>query len=167
MVGLLLGVAATPEPAEAERRATKATAAFMRLIPILRGWVAPSAGLEAERREHVTRRARHGTDGGLRYAAPALQFRPQAPPKQMPIAVIARFGWRAEGEFATIEVCAVRLGLMPAIRRLPKRRILGWTSQPTFSMPMRRLRWSFIGTAAKDMGARVIAMLRKGPREWR
>ena len=33
MVGLLLGVAATPEPAEAERRATKATAAFMRLHP--------------------------------------------------------------------------------------------------------------------------------------
>ena len=29
MVGLLLGVAATPEPAEAERRATKGTAAFM------------------------------------------------------------------------------------------------------------------------------------------
>ena len=33
MVGLLLGVAATPEPAEAERRASKATAAFMRLHP--------------------------------------------------------------------------------------------------------------------------------------
>jgi AcrR family transcriptional regulator len=33
MVGLLLGVAATPEPAEAERRATKATAAFMQLHP--------------------------------------------------------------------------------------------------------------------------------------
>jgi AcrR family transcriptional regulator len=33
MVGLLLGVAATPEPAEAERRATKATAAFMHLHP--------------------------------------------------------------------------------------------------------------------------------------
>ena len=33
MVGLLLGVAATPEPAEAERRATKATAAFMQLRP--------------------------------------------------------------------------------------------------------------------------------------
>jgi AcrR family transcriptional regulator len=33
MVGLLLGVAATPEPAEAERRATRATAAFMRLHP--------------------------------------------------------------------------------------------------------------------------------------
>jgi AcrR family transcriptional regulator len=33
MVGLLLGVAATPEPAEAEQRATKATAAFMRLHP--------------------------------------------------------------------------------------------------------------------------------------
>lgn len=33
MVGLLLGVAATPGPAEAERRATKATAAFMRLHP--------------------------------------------------------------------------------------------------------------------------------------
>ena len=31
MVGLLLGVDATPEPAEAERRATKATAAFMQL----------------------------------------------------------------------------------------------------------------------------------------
>jgi AcrR family transcriptional regulator len=31
MVGLLLGVAATPEPAEAERRATKATTAFMQL----------------------------------------------------------------------------------------------------------------------------------------
>ena len=31
MVGLLLGVAATPEPAEAERRATRATAAFMQL----------------------------------------------------------------------------------------------------------------------------------------
>ena len=31
MVGLLLGVAATPEPAEAERRAAKATAAFMQL----------------------------------------------------------------------------------------------------------------------------------------
>jgi AcrR family transcriptional regulator len=33
MVGLLLGVAATPKPAEAERRATKATAAFMELHP--------------------------------------------------------------------------------------------------------------------------------------
>jgi AcrR family transcriptional regulator len=33
MVGLLLGVAATPEPADAERRATKATAAFMQLHP--------------------------------------------------------------------------------------------------------------------------------------
>jgi len=33
MVGLLLGVAATPKPAEAERRATKATAAFMQLHP--------------------------------------------------------------------------------------------------------------------------------------
>jgi AcrR family transcriptional regulator len=33
MVGLLLGVAAAPEPAEAERRATKATAAFMQLHP--------------------------------------------------------------------------------------------------------------------------------------
>jgi AcrR family transcriptional regulator len=33
MVGLLLGIAATPEPAEAERRATKATAAFMQLHP--------------------------------------------------------------------------------------------------------------------------------------
>ena len=33
MVGLLLGVAATPEPAEAERRATKATAAFLQLHP--------------------------------------------------------------------------------------------------------------------------------------
>jgi AcrR family transcriptional regulator len=33
MVGLLLGVAATPKPAEAERRAAKATAAFMRLHP--------------------------------------------------------------------------------------------------------------------------------------
>src|SRR6516162_5944480 len=33
IVGLLLGVAATPKPAEAERRATKATAAFMRLHP--------------------------------------------------------------------------------------------------------------------------------------
>jgi AcrR family transcriptional regulator len=33
MVGLLLGVAATPDPAEAERRATKATAAFMQLHP--------------------------------------------------------------------------------------------------------------------------------------
>jgi AcrR family transcriptional regulator len=33
MVGLLLGVAATPEPAEAKRRATKATAAFMQLHP--------------------------------------------------------------------------------------------------------------------------------------
>jgi AcrR family transcriptional regulator len=33
LVGLLLGVAATPEPAEAERRATKATAAFMQLHP--------------------------------------------------------------------------------------------------------------------------------------
>src|SRR6516164_8260859 len=33
IVGLLLGVAATPEPAEAERRATKATAAFMQLHP--------------------------------------------------------------------------------------------------------------------------------------
>jgi AcrR family transcriptional regulator len=31
MVGLLLGVAATPKPAEAERRAIKATAAFMQL----------------------------------------------------------------------------------------------------------------------------------------
>ena len=31
MVGLLLGVAATPMPAEAEQRATKATAAFMQL----------------------------------------------------------------------------------------------------------------------------------------
>ena len=33
MVGLLLGVAASPEPAEAERRATRATAAFMQLHP--------------------------------------------------------------------------------------------------------------------------------------
>jgi AcrR family transcriptional regulator len=33
MVGLLLGVAATPKPAEAERRAAKATAAFMQLHP--------------------------------------------------------------------------------------------------------------------------------------
>ena len=33
MVGLLLGVAARPEPAEAERRAAKATAAFMQLHP--------------------------------------------------------------------------------------------------------------------------------------
>jgi hypothetical protein len=33
MVGLLLGVAATPEPVEAERRAAKATAAFMQLHP--------------------------------------------------------------------------------------------------------------------------------------
>jgi AcrR family transcriptional regulator len=33
MVGLLLGVEATPEPAEAERRASKATAAFMKLYP--------------------------------------------------------------------------------------------------------------------------------------
>jgi AcrR family transcriptional regulator len=33
MVGLLLGVAAIPEPADAERRATKATAAFMQLHP--------------------------------------------------------------------------------------------------------------------------------------
>jgi AcrR family transcriptional regulator len=32
-VGLLLGVAAAPQPAEAERRATKATAAFMQLHP--------------------------------------------------------------------------------------------------------------------------------------
>ena len=33
LVGLLLGVAETPEPAEAERRAKKATTAFMRLHP--------------------------------------------------------------------------------------------------------------------------------------
>jgi AcrR family transcriptional regulator len=33
MVGLLLGVAATPGPVEAERRANKATAAFMQLHP--------------------------------------------------------------------------------------------------------------------------------------
>jgi AcrR family transcriptional regulator len=33
MVGLLLGVAETPKPAEAERRAIKATAAFMQLHP--------------------------------------------------------------------------------------------------------------------------------------
>jgi hypothetical protein len=33
MVGLLLGVAAAPAPAAAERRAAKATAAFMRLYP--------------------------------------------------------------------------------------------------------------------------------------
>ncbi len=33
MVGLLLGVAARPEPAEAERRAASATAAFMQLHP--------------------------------------------------------------------------------------------------------------------------------------
>ena len=33
IVGLLLGVAATPEPADAERRASKATAAFMQLHP--------------------------------------------------------------------------------------------------------------------------------------
>ena len=33
MVGLLLGVEPPPEPAEAERRAAKATAAFMRLYP--------------------------------------------------------------------------------------------------------------------------------------
>ena len=31
IVGLLLGVAATPEPAEAEQRATKATPAFLQL----------------------------------------------------------------------------------------------------------------------------------------
>lgn len=31
IVGLLLGVALTPEPAEAERRATKATAGLMKL----------------------------------------------------------------------------------------------------------------------------------------
>jgi hypothetical protein len=33
MVGLLLGVAARPEPAEAERRAARATAAFIQLHP--------------------------------------------------------------------------------------------------------------------------------------
>jgi AcrR family transcriptional regulator len=33
MVGLLLGVAAPPEPADAEQRATKATAAFLQLHP--------------------------------------------------------------------------------------------------------------------------------------
>ena len=33
MVGLLLGVAATPNPAEAEQRASKATAAFLQLHP--------------------------------------------------------------------------------------------------------------------------------------
>jgi hypothetical protein len=33
MVGLFLGVAATPAPAEAEQRAIKATSAFMRLHP--------------------------------------------------------------------------------------------------------------------------------------
>jgi AcrR family transcriptional regulator len=33
MVGLLLGVAATPSPADAERRANNATAAFMQLYP--------------------------------------------------------------------------------------------------------------------------------------
>jgi hypothetical protein len=33
MVGLLLGVAEMPKPAEAERRAIKATAAFMQLHP--------------------------------------------------------------------------------------------------------------------------------------
>ena len=33
MVGLLLGVEATPEPAEAQRRSAKATAAFMQLHP--------------------------------------------------------------------------------------------------------------------------------------
>jgi AcrR family transcriptional regulator len=33
MVGLLLGVAATPEPVASERRATRATAAFMQLHP--------------------------------------------------------------------------------------------------------------------------------------
>jgi AcrR family transcriptional regulator len=33
MVGLLLGVAAVPEPVEAERRAAKAAAAFMQLYP--------------------------------------------------------------------------------------------------------------------------------------
>lgn len=33
VVGLLLGVAATPEPAEAEQRASKATSAFMQLHP--------------------------------------------------------------------------------------------------------------------------------------
>jgi len=33
MVGLLLGVVATPDPAESGRRATKATAAFMQLHP--------------------------------------------------------------------------------------------------------------------------------------
>jgi AcrR family transcriptional regulator len=33
MVGLLLGVAATPEPTESERRATRATTAFMQLHP--------------------------------------------------------------------------------------------------------------------------------------
>ena len=44
MVGLLLGVAARPEPAEAERRAAKATAAFMQLHPD------PAAGGSPERR---------------------------------------------------------------------------------------------------------------------
>jgi hypothetical protein len=33
LVGLLLGVAATPDLAEAERRTTMATAAFMQLHP--------------------------------------------------------------------------------------------------------------------------------------
>jgi hypothetical protein len=33
MVGLLLGVTVTPAPAEAARRTTKATVAFMRLHP--------------------------------------------------------------------------------------------------------------------------------------
>jgi AcrR family transcriptional regulator len=47
MVGLLLGVAATPEPAEAERRATKATAAFMQLHPA----TVPSPGAPSAARE--------------------------------------------------------------------------------------------------------------------
>jgi len=43
LVGLLLGVATTPEPAECERRAAKATAAFMQLHPTLRRTVSLSS----------------------------------------------------------------------------------------------------------------------------
>jgi hypothetical protein len=46
MVGLLLGVAARPEPAEAERRAARTTAAFMHLHPDpCHGRLAPSTGV--------------------------------------------------------------------------------------------------------------------------
>src|SRR5271165_878182 len=45
---------------------------------------------------------------------------------------------------------------MPAMARLPKRRVLGWISRPTFSMPsIRTLRWSSVEAAPERMRDRV------------